>query len=69
MFFLNYLFVGNNEVVYLIGINDGERGDQGKCIIIFGIKYNKVVVIRESILNVVGGVRVRVNNSRDDNIR
>lgn len=69
MFFLNYLLVGNNEVVHLTGINDGERGDQGKRITISGTKYNKAAVIRESISNAVGGARVRVNNSRDDNIR
>lgn len=69
MFFLNYLLVGNNEVVHLTGINDGERENQGKRITISGTKYNKAAVIRESISNAVGGARVRVNNSRDDNIR
>lgn len=56
-------------MVHLTGINDGERGDQGKRITISGTKYNKAAVIRESISNAVGGARVRVNNSRDDNIR
>lgn len=68
-FFFNYLLVGNNEVVHLTGINDGERENQGKRITISGTKYNKAAVIRESISNAVGGARVRVNNSRDDNIR
>lgn len=69
MFIFYYLLVGNNEVVHLTGVDDGERANKGKHFIISGTKYNKAAVIRESVSNAVGQDKVRVNKEGDEKYR
>uniref|UniRef100_A0A8W8NSX0 LRAT domain-containing protein n=1 Tax=Magallana gigas TaxID=29159 RepID=A0A8W8NSX0_MAGGI len=63
------VYIGNNEVVHLTGVDDGERANKGKHFIISGTKYNKAAVIRESVSNAVGQDRVRVNKEGDKKYR
>uniref|UniRef100_A0A8W8NW02 LRAT domain-containing protein n=1 Tax=Magallana gigas TaxID=29159 RepID=A0A8W8NW02_MAGGI len=63
------VYIGNNEVVHLKGVDDGERANQGESFTISGIKYNRAAVIRENILDAVGNSNVRINNTGDENFR
>lgn len=67
VYFFYFLHVGNNEVVHLKGVDDGERANQGESFTISGIKYNRAAVIRENILDAVGNANVRINNTGDEN--
>lgn len=58
------VYIGGHEVVHLTGLNRrrNQNDNRGNFFIISGIKYDTAAVRRESVWNVVGGSRVKVNN-------
>lgn len=61
------VYIGNSEVVHLVGVEGEKRENQsnnnGTFFTISGIKYNKAVAKREHVSSVVNTSKFRVNNS------